>query len=165
MTPFVRFRIDRQRLGAPRMPGDIDLDAACIEIGDDSIAVKGLVGDQRVEAVAVDQRRHADGIEAVAWHENGPDCRANRSARESSWSCFPWSVRALSSESPFCALGMLADLDNDCIVHGELHIGLIRAGLEKPNETSALIQSRYRLKPVFQLPKKAGRSRQGLPVP
>src|SRR5215210_3071038 len=31
-------------------------------------------------------------------------------------------------------------------------------------KTSALTQSRYRLKTVFQLPKKAGRSRHGLPV-
>jgi hypothetical protein len=31
-------------------------------------------------------------------------------------------------------------------------------------KTSALAQSRYRLNTVFHLPKKAGRSRQGLPV-
>ncbi len=35
---------------------------------------------------------------------------------------------------------------------------------QKVHETSALTQSRYRLKTVFQLPKKAGRSRHGLPV-
>ena len=36
------------------------------EIGDDGVAVEGLVGDQRVEGQSVDERRHADRVEALS---------------------------------------------------------------------------------------------------
>src|SRR3546814_12937606 len=42
--------------------------------------------------------------------------------------------------------------------------GSSEQALKSRMKTSALTQSRYRLKTVFQLPKTAGRSRQGLPV-
>ncbi len=42
--------------------------------------------------------------------------------------------------------------------------GSSEQALKSRTKTSALTQSRYRLKTVFQLPKKAGRSRHGLPV-
>src|SRR5579859_5618404 len=42
--------------------------------------------------------------------------------------------------------------------------GSSKQASKSPMKTSALTQSRYRLKTVFQLPKNAGRSRLGLPV-
>ena len=47
------------------MLGDDDLGAALVEFGDDRVAVKSLVGDQRVKLDALDQRSDADCIEAL----------------------------------------------------------------------------------------------------
>jgi hypothetical protein len=58
MTPFVHLGIERQRLGPARM------------LGDDDLGAEGLVGNQRTEIDAVDQRRHADGVEAMAGKED-----------------------------------------------------------------------------------------------
>src|SRR3546814_16128351 len=48
------------------MLGDDDFGTAVVQFGNDGIAVEGLVGDQRAERDAVDERRHADRIETVA---------------------------------------------------------------------------------------------------
>ena len=52
------------------MLGDHDLGAACIEIGDQGIAVESGIGDQRPEGEPVDERRHANRIEALPWQEH-----------------------------------------------------------------------------------------------
>ena len=49
MPPFVHLLVDGERLCAAGMLGDDDLGAARVEIGDDGVAVEGLVGDQRAE--------------------------------------------------------------------------------------------------------------------
>jgi hypothetical protein len=56
MTPFVHLGVDPQRGGAAGMLRDHDLGAALVEVGDDIVAVEGLVGDQGTELDAVDQR-------------------------------------------------------------------------------------------------------------
>src|SRR3546814_4636863 len=48
------------------MVGEDDFGSAGVKFGNDGIAVEGLVGDQRAERDAVDERRHADRIETVA---------------------------------------------------------------------------------------------------
>src|SRR5690348_13379898 len=64
--------------GPARMLGDNDLGAALVEVGDDGVAVEGLVGDQRTERDAVDQRRHADRVEAMAGQQDKTDQIAER---------------------------------------------------------------------------------------
>src|SRR3546814_9291026 len=41
-----------------------------MEVGEDGVAVKCLVGDQRAEGEAVDEWRHADGVEAMAGQQD-----------------------------------------------------------------------------------------------
>src|SRR5215204_494383 len=65
MAPLVHLSVEGERLGATRMLGDDNLGAAFIEVGDQRIAVEGLVGDQRSEGDAVDERWHADRVEAL----------------------------------------------------------------------------------------------------
>jgi len=48
---------------------DDDLCAPRVEVGDDGVAVKGLIGDQRVESDALDKRRNANRIETLSRHE------------------------------------------------------------------------------------------------
>ena len=78
MAPFVEVAIERKRLCAARMLGDNDLGAAGVEIGDDGVAVEGLVGDQAAERDAVEQGRDADRIETVARQEMEADQIAQR---------------------------------------------------------------------------------------
>jgi hypothetical protein len=62
MAPFVHLRVDGERLYAAGVLGDDDLGAARVEIGDDGVAVEGLVSDQGVEGQSLDQRRNANRI-------------------------------------------------------------------------------------------------------
>ena len=55
MTPFVHLGVDWERDGAARVLRNHDLGTALIEIGDDVVAVEGLVGDQRAEFDALDK--------------------------------------------------------------------------------------------------------------
>src|SRR3546814_11056460 len=55
MTPLVHLGIERQGLGPAWVLGDDDLGAALVEVGNDGIAVEGLVGDQRAEGETIDR--------------------------------------------------------------------------------------------------------------
>ena len=74
------------------MLGDDDLRAARVQLIEDLIDVEGLVGDQPSEFDALDQRRHAQGVEAVTRQQleahqvaervgQGDDLRAPAAAR------------------------------------------------------------------------------------
>src|SRR5260370_1777165 len=73
MTPFVHLGVDLERDGAPRVLRNHDLGTALIEIGDDVVAVEGLVGDQCAEFDPRDERRDADGIEALSRQQDESD--------------------------------------------------------------------------------------------
>ncbi len=67
MTPFVHFGVERQGLGAAWMLGDDDLGAALVEVGDEGVAVEGLVGDQGAEGKTVDERLMPPLERPMAW--------------------------------------------------------------------------------------------------
>ncbi len=73
MTPFVHLGVDLERRGAARMLRDHDLSAALVEIGDDVVAVEGLVGDQGAERDALDQRRDPHRVEALSRQQGESD--------------------------------------------------------------------------------------------
>jgi hypothetical protein len=56
MTAFAEFGVERQGRRASWILRDNDLGAAFVEIGNDGVAVEGLVGDQAAEVEAVDER-------------------------------------------------------------------------------------------------------------
>jgi len=72
VTPLVDLGVDRQRGGAPWMLRDDDLGTALVEVGNDGIAVEGLVGDEAVKGETVDERR--DARRTKRW----PDMRTKR---------------------------------------------------------------------------------------
>src|ERR1700732_167003 len=78
MTPFVHLGVDLQRHGAARMLRDHDLGATLVEVGDDIVAVEGLVGDQRAELDPLDERRDTDGVEALSRQQHESDEIAQR---------------------------------------------------------------------------------------
>src|SRR5882724_7779082 len=73
VAPLVDFSVDRQRRGAPWMLRDDNLSAALVEVGNDGIAVEGLVGDEALKVETIDERSDAHGIEAMAGQENEAD--------------------------------------------------------------------------------------------
>lgn len=55
---LVEFPVQGERLNPSWMLGNHDFRATLVEVGDDVIAVEGLVGDQSAKADALDQRGH-----------------------------------------------------------------------------------------------------------
>ena len=72
VTPFVDVLVDIERLGAPLMLRDDDLRLAFVQVFDDPVGIKSLVGDQGAEFDILDQGREADGVEAVAGQKDKP---------------------------------------------------------------------------------------------
>jgi len=72
VTPFVNVLIDIERLGAPGMLRDDDLRLAFIQVFDDPVGIKGLVGDQAAEFDVLNQGRDTDGIKAMAGKQDEP---------------------------------------------------------------------------------------------
>jgi hypothetical protein len=72
VTPFVYVLVDIERLGAPLMLRDDDLRLAFVQVFDDPVGIKSLVGDQATEFDIFDQGRDADGVEAVAGQKGKP---------------------------------------------------------------------------------------------
>jgi hypothetical protein len=78
VTPLVDVSIDLARAGASGMLGDHDRGAAIIKFGDQGVCVEGRVGDQTAEFDLLNQRRDADGIEAMARQQHEADQIAKR---------------------------------------------------------------------------------------
>lgn len=72
VAPFVDVLVDIERLGAPLMLRDDDLGSAFVEVFDDPVGIKRLVGDQAAEFDILDQGCDADGVEAVAGQKDKP---------------------------------------------------------------------------------------------
>jgi hypothetical protein len=72
MAPFVNVLVDIERLGAPLMLRDDDLGPAFVQLFDDPVGIKSLVGDQAAEFDILDQGRDADGVKAVAGQKDKP---------------------------------------------------------------------------------------------
>jgi hypothetical protein len=78
VPPLVKLGIERERLRPPWVLRDDDLGAALVQLGNDGIAVEGLVGDQSAKGETVDERSDADRIETMARQENKADEIAER---------------------------------------------------------------------------------------
>ena len=73
VSPLVNFGVDLQGLQTLRHLGDDDLGASFVQLGNDRVAVEGLVGDETAELHVSDQRRDADCIVALAGQKGEPD--------------------------------------------------------------------------------------------
>src|SRR5260370_31842997 len=73
MAPLVHLGVDLERGGAARMLRDHDLGAALVEVGDDVVAVEGLVSDQGAELDARDQRRDSHRVVALSRQQHESD--------------------------------------------------------------------------------------------
>src|ERR1700756_3114890 len=166
MAPLVHLGVDLQRHSAAWMLRNHDLGATLVEGGDDVVAVEGLVGDQRAKVEAVDERRNADGIETLSRQQDEADQIAERVGegqdlgRHASFGA----ADGLAVSPPFAPCPWRWTLTMVASTIAYSMSGWSEAASKSRLKTSALTQSRYRLKTVFQGPNSGGRSRHGLPV-
>src|SRR3954451_12544113 len=166
MTPFVHFGVDLERGGTARMLRDHDLGAALVEVGNDLVAVESLVGDQGTELDALDQRRDPDRIEALSGQQLEADKIAQGigEGQDLGRHAALGAADGLARSPPFAPCPWRCTLTMVASTMAYSMSGSSEAASNSRLNTSALTQSRYRLKTVFQWPNAAGRSRQGLPV-
>ena len=137
------------------MLGDDDLGAALVEVGDDGVAVEGLVGDQPAEGEAVDQRRDAHRVEAVAGQQHEAHEIAERVGQRQDLGRHAafGAADGLALSPPFAPCPWRWTLTMVASTMAYSMSGSSEQASKSLLKTSALTQSRYRLKTVFQLPK------------
>ncbi|MEF9604637.1 hypothetical protein O4J55_20805 [Paracoccus sp. PXZ] len=127
VAPGVDVGVDPEFLRMGRVLRDHDPGAAVVQLGNQCIAVEGLVGDQPVESDPVDQRQHLDAVVALARHQTeahevaqgiGEGQNLGRHAAFGA-------ANGLALRPPLCALTMAVDLDDRRIDHGIFQIRLI----------------------------------------
>src|SRR5271154_3564333 len=145
---------------------DDDFGATLVEVGNDGIAVEGLVGDEAVKGETVDERGDADRIETMAGHENEANEIAERVRQRQNFGRHAafGTADGLALRPPFAPCPWRWTLTMVVSTIAYSMSGSSEAASKIRLKTSAFPQSRYRLKTVFHGPNRGGRSRHGLPV-
>src|SRR5713101_6201679 len=166
MTPFVHLGVDLERGATARMLRDHNLGAALVEVGDDVVAVEGLVSDQGTELDALDQRRDSHRVVALSrqQHESDEVAQGIGEGQDFGRHAALGFADGLALSPPFAPCPWRWTLTMVASTMAYSMSGCSEAASKSRLKTSALTQSRYRLKTVFQGPNSGGRSRQGLPV-
>src|SRR5215212_3902828 len=142
------------------------LGAACIEIGYNGVAVESGVADQRVEGEPVNERRHADRVEALPWQEHKAHEIAERIRERQDFggqAAFG-AADGLARSPPFAPCPCRWTFTMVASTMAYSMSGSSETASNSRCQTSAFTQSRKRVKTLFQCPSEGGRSRQGLPV-
>src|SRR5437016_11553674 len=166
MTPFVHLGVDLERRGAARVLRNHDLGTGLIEIGDDVVAVEGLVGDQRAEFDPRDERRNADGVEALSrqQHESDEVAQGIGEGEDFGRHAALGFADGLALSPPFAPCPWRWTLTMVASTMAYSMSGSSETASNRRFQTPAFAQSRKRVYTVIQLPKARGRSRHGLPV-
>src|SRR5436189_2188413 len=148
------------------MLGDDHLGAACIEIGDQGIAVERRVADQRPKGEPVDERRHAHRVEPLPRQKHEAHEIAERVGERQDFggqAAFG-TADGLARSLPFAPCPWRWTLTMVASTMAYSMSGSSEQASNRRFHTSAFTQSRKRVYTLFQWPKVRGRSRQGLPV-
>jgi hypothetical protein len=153
----------------PLAPGhlrDADLGAALVQLLDDPVGVKRLVGDQALERDALDQGRHADRVMALARQQDKAHQVAQgvRQRQDLGRQAAAGLADGLASGRPFAPWPWRW---TRTIVASTIAYSMSGSSDTAANmrwNTPARTQSRKHLNTVFHLPNEAGRSCHGLPV-
>src|SRR3954462_13557301 len=166
MAPFIHLGVDLKRAGAARVLGDHDLGAAPVEIGDNVIAVEGFVANQGAKFDTLDQRRNPGCVKALARQQHKADeiAQGIGEGQDLGRHAALGPADGLARRPPFASCLRRWTLTMVATTMAYSMSRSSEAASKSRLKMSAFTQSRYRLKTVFQRPKNAGRSRQGLPV-
>src|SRR5436190_24202205 len=166
MAPFVVFQVDRNGV-QPVLPlRDDDAGAASVHFGDDPVGIEGLVGDQRAEFDPRDERRNADGIEALPrqQHESDEVAQGVGEGEDFGRHAALGFADGLALSPPFAPCPWRWTLTMVASTMAYSISGSSETASKSRLKTSALTQSRNRVNTLFQWPNEGGRSRHGLPV-
>src|SRR5262249_12197634 len=166
MSPLVHFLVEWKGKGASGMLGNDDFGASFVQISDDVIAVEGFVGDQGIELDVSNQRGNPHGVVAMAWQELEAHEIAERVRQGNDFGRHAalGAAYGLALSPPFAPWPWRWTLIMVASTMAYSMSGSSEQASNRLLKTSALTQSRYRLKTVFHFPKRSGRSRHGLPV-
>ena len=130
------------------------------------VDVEGFVGDQRAEGQAVDERRHADRVKALAKQQDEAREIAESVGEGQDFGGHAafGAADGLALSLPFEPCPWRWTLTMVASTRAYSISGSSEQASKSRTKTSALTQSRYHLNTVFQRPNAAGRSRHGLPV-
>src|SRR5215203_4413826 len=134
--------------------------------GDQGIAVESGIGDQRPEGEPVDERRHANRIEALPWQEHEAHEVAERvgERQDLGGQAAFGAADGLALRPPFAPCPWRWTLTMVASTMAYSISGSSETAANNRCQTSALTQSRKRVKTLFQFPNERGRSRHELPV-
>src|SRR5262245_48535711 len=161
VPPFVHLLVNGERLCSAGMLRDHNLGATRVEIGNDGVAVERFVGDQCVEGQSLDERRHADRVEAMAGQENEADEIAERVGERQDFgghAAFR-TTDGLALSPPFAPCPWRCTLTMVASTMAYSMSGSSETALNNCFQTSAFTQSRNRVNTLFQWPNEGGRSR------
>lgn len=166
MAPFVNLGVDGDRFETIVALGNDDAGATLIQLGDDPVGIEGFIRDQRAEGDAVDQRGNADRVVALARQEMEADQITERVGEGEDFGgpATLGLAYGLALSPPFEPWPWRWTLTMVPSIMANSKSGSSDTASKILLKTSAVTQSRKRLKTVFHLPKAAGKSRQGLPV-
>src|SRR5215211_9094387 len=143
------------------MLGDHDLGAACIEIGDQGIAVESGIGAQRPEGEPVDERRHAHRIEALPGQEHEAHEVAERvgERQDLGGQAAFGAADGLARSPPFAPGPWRWTLTMVASTMAYSISGSSETASNSRWKTSAFTQPRKRVYPLLQFPSEDGKSR------
>src|ERR1700677_44995 len=145
---------------------DDDFGATLVEVGNDGIAVEGLVGNEAIKGETVDERGDADRIETMAGHENEADEIAERVRQRQNFGRHAafGTADGLALRPPLAPCPWRWTLTMVASTMAYSMSGVSETASNSRFQISAFAQSRKRVNTLFQWPNQGGRSRQGLPV-
>src|SRR3954447_20138331 len=155
------------RRGCRAILASVDhLGPACIEIGDQGIAVERRVADQRPKGEPVDERRHAHRVEALPRqkHEAHAITERVRERQDFGGQAAFGTANGLARSPPFAPCPWRWTFTMVASTRAYSMSGSSETASNNRCQTFAFTQSRKRVKMLFQCPNEGGRSRQGLPV-
>src|SRR5215210_2233624 len=148
------------------MLGNHDLGAALVQVRDDLVAVERRVSDQRPKGDPVEERRHADRVEARPWqaHEAHEVPERVGERQDFGGQAAFGAANSLARSPPFAPCPWRWTLMMVASTRAYSRSGSSETASNNRCQTPALTQSRKRVKTLFQWPNAGGRSRQRLPV-
>src|SRR3954452_22939404 len=155
------------RRGCRAILASVDhLGPACIETGDQGLAVEGRVGDQRPKGEPVDERRHAHRVEPLPRqkHEAHQIAEGVGERQDFGGQAAFGPANGLARSPPFAPCPCRWTFTMVASTMAYSRSGSSETASNNRCQTSAFTQSRKRVKTLFQCPNEGGRSRQGLPV-